>query len=203
MIVLIGTKESNIQSGKLKTVCCPRCNKESLYYTISSKYVHLTLIPLFAVGKLFESKCNNCNTPFAFEDFNYEEQQKILEQDEIRKAKSPCWNYLGLIILIGISFYWGNLLIETNENAKNLVDNPMIGDVYQLKSKKGYYPILKIDSVSNDSVYLLENNYYSNLPYDFDDVDKPENYSKNKVDFSKKDIKSMLDKDDIVTVKRK
>jgi len=204
MMVLIGTRTSLIQEGHMTNVDCPKCaNKNSLTFRIYSKYVHITMIPLFAVGKIFESECSNCNESFDYEDFLEKDKQKIIDLKEIKEAETPFWAYTGIIILIGFIIFSLNSYIENNNLITERIKTPTIGDVYNLKLDNGYYSTIRIDKIKNDSIYTTQNDYNTCLPFDVDDIDKPENYTNSRVTYSKKELIELFEKDIINSIKRR
>ena len=203
MIILIGTKTHLIQEGQIKDVDCPKCSgNNSLTYRIYSKYVHLTMIPLFPVGKIFESECSDCNVDLDYEDFSENDKQKIINQKEIKNTETPFWTYSGSALAIGFLIYGINYYIENNHQIEERIKTPTSGDVYNLKLDSGYYSTIRIDKISNDSIYTTQNDYQTNLPFDVDEIDIPENYTESKAIYSKKEILDLYEKDIISSIKR-
>jgi len=204
MIVLIGTNTSLIQEGQITSVDCPSCSSSNvLLYRIYSKYVHLTMIPLFAVGKIFESECSNCNKDFDYEDFSENDKEKIINIKEIKEAETPFWTYTGIIVLIGFIIFGINSYLENNDQISERINTPTVGDVYNLKLSNGYYSTVRIDEINNDSVYTTQNDYNTYLPFDVDEIDQPENYTNSKATYSKKELLELYEKDIISSIKRK
>ncbi|GEL09304.1 hypothetical protein SAMN05192550_1700 [Flavobacterium glycines] len=204
MMVLVGTQTTLIQEGQLSDIDCTNCScKDSLHFQIYSKYVHITMIPLFAVGKIFECECSNCNKEFDFEDFSENEKQKILNQKEIKEAETPWWTYSGIVILLGLIIFSINSYFDNDKLTKERINTPTTGDVYVLKLDTGYYSTLKIDTITHDSIYTTENDFKSYLSSDIDDIDTPENYTTQKEAYSKKELIELFEKDIITSIKRK
>jgi len=204
MMVLVGTQTTLIQEGQLSDIDCTNCScKDSLHFQIYSKYVHITMIPLFAVGKIFECGCSNCNKEFDFEDFLEKDKQKIIDLKEIKEAETPFWAYTGIIILIGFIIFSINSYIDNNNLITERIKTPTIGDVYNLKLDNGYYTTIRIDEIKNDSIYTTQNDYNTYLPFDVDDIDKPENYTNSKVTYSKKELIELFEKDIINSIIRR
>ncbi|QBN18438.1 zinc ribbon domain-containing protein [Flavobacterium nackdongense] len=200
MIVIVGTRDSNVKNGKLINEKCPKCEtKNALHFSIYKRYTHLTLIPLFPVGKYVNIKCNNCNESFEYEDLSENIQNQLKDQ----KLKSSIWMFTGSFILALFIIFTINKYIQKNDETSVLIKNPIIGDVYNLKFSNGYYSSMRIDKVTNDSVYTTHNNFNAYLPYEIDDIDKPENYSNRKVHYSKKDIIKLYQEDEIIEIKRR
>lgn len=203
-MVLVGTQTILIQEGQLSELNCTNCSsKNSLSFQIYSKYVQITFVPLFAVGKIFECECSNCNKEFDFEDFSENEKQKILNQKEIKEAKTPWWTYIGIIILTGFIIFSINSYFDNNKLTKERINNPTAGDIYVLKLDTGYYSTLKIDSITHNKIYTTENDFESYLSSNIDEIDNPDNYTTKKETYSKKELLELFKKDIITSILRK
>jgi len=199
MMILVGTRDSNVKNGTVSNEKCPKCEAENaLHFSIYKRYTHLTLIPLFPVGKYVNIQCNNCSETFEFENLS----ANIQDQLKIQKLKSSIWMFTGSIALALFVVFTINNYIQKKDETSVLIKNPIIGDIYNLKFSNGYYSSMRIDKVTNDSVYATHNNFNAYLPYDIDDIDKPENYSDRKVNYSKKDIINLYQEDEIIEIKR-
>ena len=204
MMVLVGTQNTLIQEGQLSEVDCSNCSFENtLNFRIYSKYVQITMIPLFAVGKIFECKCSNCKKEFDYEDFSEKDQQKIITQKEIKEAETPWWTYSGIAITIGFIIFSINSYFDNNKLTKERINTPTIGDVYVIKLNTGYYSTIKVDNIIRDSIYATENDFKTYLASDIDDIDISENYSTKKETYSRKELRELFEKDIITSIQRK
>nr|WP_315178174.1 zinc-ribbon domain-containing protein [uncultured Flavobacterium sp.] len=203
MMVLIGTRDSKIKNGKIITVECPKCeSKASITYNVYSRYTHITLIPIFPVSKIIDLECNNCKEIFGYENLSEDIKIKLQNEKEINILKTPIWMFSGLIILVGYITFWMYTNIQTNDKTNVFIQNPILGDVYNLKFTNGYYSTMRIDQVTKDSVYATQNDYDAYLPYEVDEIDKPENYTNRKVKYSKKDLIILHQEDEIFSITR-
>ena len=199
-MVLVGTRDSNVKNGIISNEKCPKCETENtLHFSIYKRYTHLTLIPLFPVGKYVNIQCSNCKETFEYEDLS----KNIQEQLKNQKLKSSIWMFTGSFILALFIIFTINNYIQKNYETSVLIKNPIIGDVYNLKFSNGYYSTMRIDKVTSDSVYTTHNDFNAYLPYEIDDIDKPENYSDRKVTYSKKNIIKLYQQDEIIEIARK
>jgi hypothetical protein len=62
---------------------------------------------------------------------------------------------------------------------------------------------MRIDNLTNDSIYGILNDYNAYLPTDLSDIDIPENYSNKKVKYSKKDLYLLKKNNQIFSITRK
>ncbi|MFV8376594.1 hypothetical protein [Flavobacterium sp. LB1P62] len=199
MMVLVGTRDSNIKNGTILNEKCPKCETEStLYFSIYRRYTHITLIPLFPTGKSVYIKCSHCK-----ENFNYEDLPKNI-QLRLRNVKldRSIWMFLGSIILALFIIFTLNNYFDKKDETNVLIKNPIEGDIYNLKFSNGYYSTMRIDKVTRDSVYVTKNEYNAYMPYEVDEINKPENYTNRKVNYSKKDLLNLHQKEEIFSITR-
>lgn len=203
MMVLIGTRDSKIKNGKIVDFNCPKCeSKTSILYSIYSRYIHITLIPIFPVDKIIDTQCNNCKEIFEYDDLPENIKTKLQNEKENNNLKTPIWTFSGLIVLAGFITFWIYTYIQTNDKTKVFIQNPTFGDVYNLKFSNGYYSTMRIDKVTRDSVYVTQNDYNAYMPYEVDEINKPENYTNRKVNYSKKDLLDLHQKEEIFSITR-
>ncbi len=200
MLFLIGTKDSNIKNGFIRNEKCPKCQIENtLIFSIFRRYVYITLIPLFPVGKTVNIECTTCKNRFNYDDLSIEGQEKLRNE----KLTSSIWMFLGTIILFLFLVYCINNYIQNKNSLKVLINEPAIGDVYNLKFSNGYYSTFKIDKITNDSIYTTYNNFDAYMPYDVDDLDQTENYSNKKVSYSKRQLLELYQNGEIIKIRHK
>lgn len=204
MMVLVGTQTTLIKKGNLSEVSCTNCSDiDSLHFRIYSKYVHITMIPLFSVGKIFECECSNCKKEFDYEDFSEKDQQKIISLKEIKEAETPWWTYSGIVITIGFIIFSINSYFDNDKLTKERIKTPTTGDVYILKLDTGYYSTIKIDSIVDNIIYTTENDFKTYLSSDIDEINTLENYSNKKETYSKKKLIELFEKGIITSILNK
>ncbi|WP_269235483.1 hypothetical protein [Flavobacterium flavigenum] len=200
MIVLVGTRDSNIKNGIISNEKCPKCNEEStLHFSIYRRYTHLTLIPLFPVGRLVFIDCDHCKEKFDYEDLPEKIQLKLRNE----KLGATPWMYLGSIILAGFIIFSVSNYFKEKEETSILIQNPIEGDIYNLKFSNGYYSNMRIDKVTKDSIYTTHNNFDAYMSYEIDDLDKPENFTSRKSSYSRKELLKLYRDDEIIKIRRK
>jgi len=199
MLFLVGTRDSNVKNGVISNEKCPKCEIENtLHFSIYKKYTHITMIPLFPVGKYVNIQCGNCQTLFDYDDLSYSAQEKL--QNE--KLENSIWMFSGSIIMLLVIIYGINVFINNNKKTADLIKKPEVGDVYNLKFSNGYYSTMKIDKITTDSIFTTHNDFDAYLPYEVDDLDKKENYSVRKVSYSKKAIIELYENNEIIKIRR-
>jgi hypothetical protein len=201
MIFLLGTNSSVIKKGSVDGGICPSCHCSStLNYAVYSKYTHITLIPLFTVGKYAVVTCQNCNEIIELDDLDENMVNKLASENN--KLKSPIWMFFGSFALLCSIIYGGYTYIKTDAKTDLYIQNPMSKDVYYVKDDKGYYYSFRIDSVSKEKIFATENEYQVDLPYEIDEINKTENYLKNTLNYTKKEILTLYKNDKIISIKR-
>jgi predicted nucleic-acid-binding Zn-ribbon protein len=199
MMVLIGVSDTNVKNGQILDSKCPKCDSpNSLDFSIYRRYTHLTLIPLFPVGKYVNIQCSNCNEFFDYDDLNEQSQLQLKKE----KIKSPLWMYSGCILLVLSLLFFVNNYLEAKDKSAIYLENPTVGDIYHIKFSNGYYSTMRIDQVTKDSIYTVHNDFEAYLPYEIKDIDKQENYSKRKINYSKTEIEKLYKEGEIIEISR-
>lgn len=201
MILIVGTRSSLIKNGNVTNVICPKCKeKTTLRYSVYSKYTHLTLIPLFPVGKEAIVLCDNCNEIIEIDDLDDDTITKLASENN--NLKNPIWMFFGSFLLALVIIYGIYSYFKSDNETEKYIQNPTINDVYSLKDSKGFYYTFRIDRVTNDSVYATENDYQVEMPYEIEEVNQPKNYTKNKVNYSKKELENLYKENKITAIIR-
>ncbi|MCC9064324.1 zinc-ribbon domain-containing protein [Flavobacterium piscisymbiosum] len=200
MLFLVGTRDSNIKNGVILNEKCPKCNtQDTLHFSIYKKYTHVTLIPLFPVGKSVYIRCSHCEENFDYEDLSESAQLQLRNE----KLDNSIWMFSGSIIIALFLIFTINRYFENKDEAGVLVKNPMQGDVYNLKLNNGYYSNMRIDKITGDSVHATLNDFQAYMPNEIDDLNKPENYSNRKVYYSRKDLIKLYQENEILKITQK
>ncbi|WET03458.1 hypothetical protein [Flavobacterium sp. YJ01] len=200
MLFLIGTKDSNLKNGFIKNEKCPKCGIENtLNFSIFRRYVFITMIPLFPVGKTVNIECTSCKNLFYYEDLTLDGQEKLRNE----KLESSIWMFSGTILLLLFLVYFANNYIQNKDDLTVLIKEPTVGDVYNLKFSNGYYSTFKIDKITTDSIFTIHNDFDAYMPYEVDDLDKTENYSDKKVSYSKKELMQLYQNGEILKIRHK
>jgi hypothetical protein len=199
MIFLIGTRDLSVKNGIILNEKCSKCKSQNeLYFSIYRKYAHITLIPLFPVGKSVFIRCNHCEENFGYEDLSESAQLQLRN----KKLDNTIWMFSGSAILALFLIFTINNYFDKKDETSLLIKNPVEGDVYNLKLSNGYYSNMRIDKVTKDSIYTTHNDFDAYLPYEIDDLDKDENYSNRKVSYLKKALIQLYENDKIIKIKQ-
>ncbi|MDI9310875.1 MAG: hypothetical protein QM535_11720 [Limnohabitans sp.] len=198
-----GTKAANLKNGVINEVKCTSCQQEvDMIYSVYGKYFFVGILPFFPLKKVKFAECKNCKKTFGESDFSNAIENKIDADIELNGViKFPLWTYSGLVVIplivLGVYLYHKN----NESNTADYVKKPLVGDVYTIR-EDNQFTTLRVDKVSNDSVYFTINDYTIGRQDKINRIDKPENYTNQKTAFSKEEIIQFHAKDSIVNIDR-
>ncbi len=203
-MIFYGTKAKNLKNSKITAVTCPECHANTdMNFSIFGKYAHVYWIPFFPITKVQIAECNTCHKTFEKKQFSEPMLQKIKRNNENNPVKTPIWFFSGIAIvaiLVCTAIYTSN---QTDKNEAEYIKNPKKGDIYSLYASKDFYTSMQVDSVLKDSVIFNSNKFETDIKTGIDKIDKPENYTAEKVIYSKKELIELQKKDSIFGVERK
>ncbi|MGN6437602.1 MAG: zinc-ribbon domain-containing protein [Agriterribacter sp.] len=196
MFLIYGKRKARINKYTNNSNYCKACNAFDLNVNVYKEYFHVFFIPIFPIGdKTARIYCNSCGEPYRIESVQreYEESTKI-----------PIYLYSGTIIIAGLIAFLLFVNTRTQKEKAMFVENPKVGDVYLIRKDEtgptSYY-FLRVKEIRKDTVRVYHNNlvyksFVTNLnDEDFFDV-------REELSFTKKELKQMLDKDEITSVER-
>lgn len=196
MFIIYGKKAAKIKSDTNQQHICQNCKDFDLDIKVYRLYFHVFFIPLFPLGpKEVKIRCNNCG-----------ESKWIapLQQHYEKVSRTPFYLYGGVILIAGIILA---CVVKNHIDGKNnaqFVADPRVGDVYTIRRVERdttFYYFLKVSQVKGDTIAAYHNNLvYYDYVSQFDSTDfftKEEEFQ-----YLKKDLKEMLEKEEINDVKR-
>ena len=196
MFVIYGRRTTRIKKFTDNRQYCKSCNSFDLTVKVYKEYFHIFFIPFFPIGdKTVKIYCNSCGEPYRV-DTVQKEYEKI--------AKTPFYLYAGLILVASLIFLLVNANIRTQKEKAKFVDNPIVGDVYLIRKDENNstsYYFLRVTQINGDTIFA----YHSNLEYSgfITKLNDDDFFVKeDELFFTKKELKEMLDKDEINSVER-
>lgn len=205
MFVYYGTKGTHRLTAAVPGVACPACGTpNALRASVYSRYAHIYFIPFFPIGKPALAQCEHCQQVF---------EEKDMPADSLRPAvqtlkaqtKHPIWAWLGAVAIAGLVVMGiVNGARDTRENQAYL-QAPRAGDVYTVRqdsSGTAQYSLLKVQSVSGNSVELVQNQYVTNSSHPIDNLNEPSRYSAEPFTLTRFDLQIMQQKGQITDVDR-
>ncbi|MEP1488652.1 MAG: zinc-ribbon domain-containing protein [Algibacter sp.] len=200
-MIFYGTNSSRLKDGKLNNVTCPNCeNQTSMTYGVFGKYFYLYWIPIFPIGKTNVLECNSCKKTFKLEELS----QQIKQKFELEKHSGiPFLHFSGLAIIACIVAYFSYSSSKHKELEAVYVKEPAIGDVYSMETESvGHYTSMRVSDITQDSIFVLFNDYEIDKKTGIDQIDKNENYTELKDGYTKEEIISLYDDKIIYAIKR-
>ena len=158
-------------------------------FSIFGRYAYLYWIPIFPLTKKGVSECTNCNITLEPKEMN--DQLKLAYQNANGNAKTPITYWIGTLIiasLIGFGIY------SSNQHDKDVVDYiefPKTGDVVEYKSDV-FYTTFKIIEVTNDSIFVIDNNYEIESQSAINKIDIKSNYTTEPYSISRERFKELF-----------
>ena len=202
-MIFYGTQGSHLNSEKKGGLKCDNC-KEITTHNISiyGKYGYLYWIPVFPMGKKAFTECTNCNSTQDFKGMN--EKLRHASADVKRNTKTPIWYWSGLgviAILISIGYYYS---VQHDKDVANYILVPAHGDVIEFKVKEtGNYSTLRIEHVSKDSIFVVQNDYETTKMSGISDIDKDKNYTTLSYGIGRNQIQYLFDEGVFYDMNRK
>ena len=157
--MIIGMRSKVLAEQLLTNDTCRRCGKKNvLELVVLQDYAHFFFIPFLPAGKTAAIRCTNCELEMTHHELSFDDE--LMYKDLKRKTKTPIWMFTFLAILLCVLIV--PLLLAKNKphvesKIEGMILRPQVGDVYQVKWEEQYYSWFKIDSLSQDSVWLLTN----------------------------------------------
>lgn len=192
-MIFYGTKSSHLNSEQKGGIKCDNCNEITNHnISVYGKYGYLYWFPVFPMGKKVFSECSNCKTTNNFKEMN--EKLKDASANLKQNTKTPIWYWSGLVIIALLISYGAYSSGKHKEDMVTYIEKPAVNDVIKYKiSKTGYYSTLKIKSVTQDSIFVIQNDYETDKKRGVSDIDKAKNYTTVTYSIGKNQIKKFFD----------
>lgn len=200
-MIFFGKKASVIKQEHIFGLSCPSCQtNNSIHGAVVGNYGHLYWIPTIPMGKTVVAQGEHCRKTFDEKDMSIQMRDAI--RPMLEETKTPLTHFSGLFVIGGL-FALG-IYASINNERDNLafINEPAVGDVYEIKEAYNEYTTQKVVSVTVDSVYCAENQYSVNKSRGLSDIDKDKNYVNTGVGYSRQELIKMLKADKITKVKR-
>ncbi len=124
-------------------------------------------------------------------------------QETKSKKLKPIWivtiTIIGIALLMGIGALYYNY---RKAKEKTYIENPKVGDVYEMKIEDGFYSTAKVLTVRNDSIFVTVNNMKTDQAKGLSEIDIDRNYGLFKEAYSKKKLESLFAQDSIFAINR-
>ncbi|MBN8676676.1 MAG: hypothetical protein J0M29_00535 [Chitinophagales bacterium] len=200
-MIFFGKKASVIRQEHIFGISCPSCQtNNSIHGAVVGNYGHLYWIPTIPMGRTIAAQCEHCRKTFDEKDMPSQLRDAI--RPMMDEVKTPLKHFSGLFVIGGL-FVLG-IYTSINNDRDNLafINDPAIGDVYEIKDAIRDYTTQKVIAVTDDSVYCAENQYSVNKVRGLAGIDQEKNYINTGIGYSRQELIKMLNADKITRVKR-
>ncbi len=201
-MIVYGSRAVNLKTNISSTAVCSNCNTKGLLkLSTYRKHAHIFWIPLFPIGSVGMSECQNCKQVLEFSEMQapLKREYKVFKSD----VKGPIWQFSGLTLIL-LLFVWGIYSSKQNDILKKeYISAPLVGDTYDYKViETSNYSILKVREVSQDSVFVSPNEYEISKRSKLYTINKEENYTSFNYGISRANLEKMYDKGRIISIDR-
>lgn len=190
----VGIGEKDLGYFHLDFYACPQCKKHGTTgLIVCQDYLTFLFIPIVPAGKSGRIRCSACK---------YEKEQVLFSAEELtefkinrKKTKTPVWTATGLfaiaifmVIILYIGFSGSGRRGLTPLEKR--ICFPEKGDLFQVRWEDRDYSWFKIDSVDQDSVWVLSNLSSTPIPAGLSAI-RNEAYDTTLVSYGRNDLKKM------------
>jgi uncharacterized protein with FMN-binding domain len=201
-MIFYGSRATLVASDTLYNAACPHCGTNGQTEgAVYARYAHVYWIPVFPMSKKATSECKHCLRTFVEGSDTLSLQPAY---DDLKsRAKTPIWHWSGMALLV-LAMVMGS--ISNNKSAEDrqkFIVQPEIGDVYHVKMSDGNYTTMKIKAVTPDSVSMFLNTLSVNKITGITKLERATAYTDSLTgDYAKAELKTMLDNNEIIEIKR-
>jgi hypothetical protein len=152
MFFVTGKSRKKIAAERLSQSCWECEFPNAVELTIYQKYRHLYWLPIFPRGKEYETQCSRCGDEVIWEEIPEDIALKTYDfQNKINRT--PPWVYSGIYVFIALVISVWYLVSADNQKDIDLLKNPKLGDVYDIR-KNGGYSFCVVADIKKDTVFL-------------------------------------------------
>ncbi len=201
-MIIFGSNTTTLKPVRSRKLICPNCKKTgTLMMSAHSTHAHLFWIPMFPIKKKEFIYCYECQYIITPE----EASEKVKREYQFHKSeiKNPIWKYSGLFLIFFLFIYifWTDKV--ERENHQSYLNSPVINDVYEYRVSSFEFSLLKVVDLSEDSVFVVANQYIVNKDYKADNLNIEEDFSDEVFSISRLDLKELYEEKTIYGVIRK
>jgi hypothetical protein len=200
-MIIYGIKPVHLKTIENNIVKCGNCQEQGhMAFHYSSSHFHVFWIPMFPYIRKGGSSCINCGEELKPKQMP--EHVKRVYKETKKDVKLPIWQFSGLILvtlLIGYFIYQSKV---DDATYAEYMASPRSGDVYRYELGYDEYTTLKIAEITEDSIYMIPNEYLTNLKSGIEDIDVEKNYGELMYGYSRDEIERMFKDEEIYQIDR-
>lgn len=201
-MIIYGTNWSKRKILSTREICplCGNMHSVSIFYQY--EYAHVYGIPLFPIKKDIRGYCSSCEEGINFDSIKNETTK--------RSVRFPISSFTGLfLIIIAITALASYIYIDKKqEKALSLecINNPSIGDIYEVKFDEKEYGFLRVSAIKGDYIMIQTGEYVTDRRTGLKDLKTGEykdRFYEESHGYTKDDLLDNLAKEVIIRVYRK
>jgi hypothetical protein len=198
----IGTKSIPVAQEEIIDRCtkCGASNTVNLHLTRKCSY--FLFIPTVPGEKVGWSECTACKQKIASYALPVLWGRQL--EDLKRKHRAKIWMFSGLIVfpLVFLLAIVETVKYQYAQNMK-LIENPMVGDLYEVRLAHESYVLFKVQEISNDTLYVAQSRYETTAPEGFSNIISKGFHEAEVFPYHKSEIKEMFKHNEILDVRRR
>ncbi len=200
-MIIYGSRVVHIKSVNPKSIVCPSCG--SVGATLLGTYrshIHIFWIPLLPLNRIGVAHCANCKTEIRKR--NMTDEMKKEYQYLKSESRGPIWQFSGVFLILLIALFVNINAYLTKQKEAEYINNPSVGDIYELNMGYKRYSTAKVIEVKKDSLCIVYNIYETNMSSGISDINTEENYSNDIYVISLNDLQYLYSEETIYRIIR-
>lgn len=164
------------------------------------RYFHIFWIPMFTYGRYTTSYCAHCRQVLTKKEMDPDLSQQIA----VKRPRIPLKYFSGLFLGLALILLIIVAIVNENMQTKNYLARPKVGDIYGVKQQNGYFTLYLVNKVMPDSLAFRINNYEVPTSSKLSAIrrDHADDYDESLLFLSKAELNNLLERHDIVNIKR-
>lgn len=199
-MVIYGTRATRLVAEHIVDKC-PHCETQNnMEMHIFQVYAHIFWIPAFPLYKTGVNQCNHCKQVLKSKEMSG--ALKLTYENLKSQTKAPKWTFAFLGVMVAVVTLAAIVGQQNDKENAQFIASPQIADIYEVEMGSREYTLYKVEAVEGDSVFVCPSNYAVNKSSGLNKL-KYKDYSDEVYGFTKKQLKNMLEKGEIMDVERK
>lgn len=180
---------------------CPHCqSRATTSLNVFARYLSLAGLPLFPTSRAVISHCSSCGNTVTKESAT---PSYLKFASEAKKKETvPWWTFSGLILIAGMVLAGQYTFNRYLNRSLYHISHPEPQDLYYLRTPQGLYSLMKLDTLSGDSFYFLQNRYEIDKRSAIQDLDTDSSYLQERHLMMRADLLRWWKEDTLLHVKR-
>lgn len=200
-MIIYGTKPVHLKTVENKTVKCGNCDTQGqVAFSYFSNHFHVFWIPMFPYVRKGFSSCTNCGEELKPKQMP--EHMRRAYKETKKDTKLPIWQFSGIVLVALLVGYFIYQSKADDAKYATYMTSPRSGDVYRYKEGYEEFTTLKVAEITEDSIFVIPNEYMTNLRTGISEIDIDANYGEFMYGISRDEIQRMFEAEEIYQVDR-